>query len=442
MPVNNGHGGLFCVAVLPLNFRLREAVVVAAAMLLSGCVPQQEDRVTIRASFWGGVQQSVIEQRIVDSFEAAHPEIRVQIINSGGRYAEKIQAMMIGGIEPDVIMVDLLVYHNWAARGVLDDLTSFIDALEKEDPFMPLSLETFSWQGRYYAVPTNVHGLVTYFNRDVLAGSKIAPPDENWTWADLEKLGPALSRHGGNSAAPTDYACALPPPFFFMIGYGVKFFDDAHLPTRVTVADAPAAADAIDYWRRMHRNGWAVPRNTVLDQGESEMFRDGRIAFTFSGRYVTPILAMNPGLNWDIAPFPESPSGRVAPHGGTGLAISKRTRNREAAQAFVRHYVSTAGSKIAVTGGRMVPVRRSSAYGDDFLALSPPAAMRRYSETMEPGMSFSGGYMPGLLEINELVHRRLEQALAEPELPAAEIVEGLAGDLRRWHERTKKKGVL
>jgi hypothetical protein len=68
--------------------------------------------------------------------------------------------------------------------------------------------------------------------------------------------------------------------------------------------------------------------------------------------------------------------------------------------------------------------------------------MRRFTETMEPGRSSAGSYTPGSLEINELVHRRLEQSLAEPSRPAAEIVEGLAGDLRRWLGRMQKKGLL
>jgi len=423
----------------------RSSALVCALLftwLLSGCAPQAENQVTIRASFWGGVQQAAIERQIVQGFEAAYPGIKVEIINSGGRYAEKIQAMMIGGIEPDVIMVDLLVYHDWAARGVLADLTPHVAELERRDPFMPLALDSFSWQGRYYAVPTNVHGMVTYLNLDslVAAGMTISP--EGMTWAELEKLGPALSRRSGLSSAPTDYACALPPPFFFMIGYGVKFFDDRHHPNRITVADTPRAAEAIAYWRRMHQQGWAVPRSTVLDQGESEMFRDGKLAITFSGRYVTPILAANPKLRWDIVPFPTNHGERVAPHAGTGLAISKKTKHSAAAKAFIEYYVSAAGSKIAVTGGRMVPVRRSTAYGADFLRLQPPAAMRRYAETMEAGAASAGAYAPGLLEINELVHRRLEQSLADPALPAEDIVEGLADDLRRWQRRMQEKGFL
>jgi multiple sugar transport system substrate-binding protein len=419
--------------------RLLACALLIAFTGLAGCVPREDTQVRLRVSFWS---PPGIEEEVARRFEAAHPGVKVDLLITGGRYFEKLQSMIVAGNEPDVLMVHDTFFHEWAARAVFTDLTDFVQELHREDPYMTTPLETFEWNGRNYALPLATNAMVTYGNLEALAQAGHTFPWSTLNWHDLEQLGPRLSRYGGNPSSPTEYLCAMPQEWFFLIAYGARCFDDLHHPREVVVESETTIA-AFEFWRRMHQRGWAVPRSTVLDQGESEMFRDGRIAMLFEGRASSRIIMGNTGLSWDIAPLPVGPAGRPAvPHISSGVAISRRSKHPELARAYLRFYASDAGMEVPIERGVMAPTRRRQALGEMFLSRTPPASMRPYVEPVESGQITAMAYAPGRLEAAEIVRNRFEQSLAEPALSTAQIVAALGADLREWLKRMQEKGLL
>jgi ABC-type glycerol-3-phosphate transport system substrate-binding protein len=410
---------------------------LAAVFLAAGCVPREREQIRLRAAFWS---PPGIEEEIARRFEALHPGVKVELLITGGRYAEKLQSMIVAGNEPDVLMAQDTFFHDWAARNVFVDLTELVDEMHAADPFMPAPLEVFRAGDRHFVVPTDCNAMVAYGNIAAARFAGLEFPWSRFTWAEIETLGPKLSR-SANPDSPTEFVCSLPQEWFFFVAYGARCLDDPWKPTRVVV-DSPVTLSAIEYWRRMHQRGWAVPRSTVLDQGESEMFRDGRIAFLFWGRGSSKFIRTNPALAWDIAPVPKGPDGGATPHLSVALGISRRSRHQELAREFVRFYVSDAAVEVPVKAGQIVPVRRRQAYGDLFLNEHPPASMLRYIEPMEAGGLTALAYCPGRLELEEIVRKRFEQSLAEPHVPARDIVRGLDADARAWLARQKEKGLL
>ena len=415
----------------------RPARVAVVAALAASCVPHDEHEVHLRAAFWS---PPGLEEQLARQFEATHPGVKVDLLITGGRYAEKLQSMIVAGNEPDLIMAQDIFIHDWAARGVFADVTDLVRKMNDADPFMPAPLEALAWHGRYYAVPTDSNAMVAYGNLPVLNEGGRPFPWERLTWAELEALGPRFSRRD-NPSSPTDFLCALPMEAFFFTAYGARCLDDPWHPTTVVV-NSPVTLSAIEYWRRMHQRGWAVPRSTVLDQGETEMFRDGRIAVLFSGRNSSKYVRVNPARQWDIAPLPSGPGARGAPHLTIALGISRRSKHQDLAREFLRFYVSDAAVQIPMQAGHTVPVRRRQVTGEFFLGLHPPASVRRYAEPLEAGGLAAVAYCPGRLELEEIIRRRFEQSLAEPEVAAAEIMRGLDTDVHAWLARMQQKGLL
>jgi ABC-type glycerol-3-phosphate transport system substrate-binding protein len=204
----------------------------------------------------------------------------------------------------------------------------------------------------------------------------------------------------------------------------------------------PETRAVLEYLRKLHGSGYAVPPDVSSDQGTYQLFRDGKVAIHFDGRWRTPDFAGKTGFSWDVLPMPAGPSGQVTQHGGTGLAVSKDSRQADAARKFVRFYASEKGAALAAAGGRNVPVYRKMAFGEDFLALRPPENIRVFAETMEAGQSRLSVYCAGASQVRDIFGARVEQALSEPKRPADEIVKGLEEDLTRWLARQKKKGLL
>jgi multiple sugar transport system substrate-binding protein len=415
---------------------LRGVAVLAAGTLLAGCVPREGREIRLQASFWSNPG---VEEEIVRRFEAAHPGVKIDLLITGGRYAEKLQSMIVAGNEPDIIMVHDTFYPDWAARGVLADLTDFVSEADRTDPFIPATFEAFTREGRIYALPVDCNAMVTFGNRRAAAYAPVPYPWKEFTWDELAKLGPRLSRRD-NPSSPTEYLCALPTPPFFFTAFGGRCFDDLHHPRRVIV-ESPVTFAALEYWRRMHQRGWAVPRSTMLDQGESEMFRDGRIAFLFWGRAVTRVVGTSAALDWDIAPVPSGVSGRSVPHLSRGVALSKRTKHPEEARDFLRFYASDAGVKYPAELGQIVPVRQRQAMSESFLGHHPPASTRTFVDAMQAGLT-AVAYCAGRQGVEEIINQRFEQALAEPDLPIAQIAAALDADLQAWLRRMQDKGLL
>ena len=411
--------------------------LLATAFALIGCVPRETDQIRLRAAFWS---PPGIEEEIARRFEALHPGVKVDLLITGGRYAEKLQSMIVAGNEPDVLMAQDTFFHDWAARNVFLDLTDLVRELDAADPFMPAPLEAFKTGDRHFVVPTDCNAMVAYGNLAAARSAGLEFPWPHFTWQQLEAIAPKLSRRD-NPASPTEFACALPQEWFFFVAYGARCLDDPWNPTQVVV-DSPVTLSAIEYWRRMHQRGWAVPRSTVLDQGESEMFRDGRIAFLFWGRGSSKFIRTNRALDWDIAPVPTGPAGGRTPHLSVSLGISRRSKHADLAREFIRFYISDRAAEVPIKAGQIVPTRRRQAHGELFLNEHPPASMLRYVEPMEAGGLTAIAYCPGRLELEEIVRKRFEQSLAEPNTSARDIMRALDADVRAWLSRQKEKGLL
>jgi len=417
------------------------ALALLAVLALSGCTRSEEKVQHIQFSFWGSVMQEQTEKELIRAFEQENPDIKVEPLSIGTRYADKIQAMMVGSVAPDVMMIELRQTYEWAERGVLMDLTDEMREIEKTVTLMPVPETVYDRDGKFYVVPINCHGGAMYCNLDALKKAGVPFPYPQVTWEYIEKIAPRLSRKSGNPAAPTEYAMLLPSPVIFFNAFGASHFDDPFHPAKVTI-NSPQAAEALNFIRGLYARGLAAPPDVVRDQGTYQLFRDGKVAFHFEGRWRTPDFSGKTAFAWDVAPIPRGPVSGAVVHGGTGLAVYAQSRHAEAARRFVRFYASPRGAEISMLGGRYVPVFREVAYGEKFLSLRPPPSIRRWPETMEEGASRVPLYAPGMTEVETIFNSRMEQAFSQPQIPTETILAGLESDLNRWLERMRKAGEM
>jgi multiple sugar transport system substrate-binding protein len=404
---------------------------------LTGCTRPDAKENTITYGFWGTVEQQKTERAVIAAFEVAHPGVRVVAQPHPGtsmRYNDKMQAMLVGQVAPDVIMIEAARYDDWRARGVLADLTAEVESLAREYELMPVARQAFMREGRFYAAPINVHGYVTFYNRTALAATGLKLPADGLTWEWLLAVAPRLARRAGDPAAPTDYAMQLPFPTMIFWAYGGRMFDDLYRPTRATV-NTPAGLAAIDYLRRSFAQGTILPPDIgamAADHGTFQLFRDGKVAFFFSGRWVTPDLMGVRNFSWDVLPMPRGPGGSISQHGGTLLGLWAGSKNPELARRFIRFYASAEGTRRVMAGRRYVPVYRQLAYGPEFLALTPPQSLHVFADTMEAGASMFYLYAPGMGEVKRLFDAAMEKAMIRPDIPAPRILADLETELNHW----------
>lgn len=415
--------------------------MVLIGLLLTGCVPQEEEgRTKIVFSIYGSLEQAKREQVLVDAFESANPDIEVELLSiTAGRYAEKLQSMFVGRVAPDVLMIEFLYYHDWAARGVLLDVSEQAAEIQAEDPFMPLVAQAFQHRERYFALPINFPAYITYVNVDALKQAGIDIPAEGLTWSLIEEIAPRLSRAAGDPYAPTDYAVLMPDYVAPLWSFGARLFDDVKNPTKVVI-NSPETAAFITFMRELNAAPWSVPPSVRGLHGMYQLFRDGKTALFIGGRWETPNFTGKTNFKWDILPFPAGPAGSRPLHHGTGIAVAKDTLHAEAARRFVAFYASSEAARISMHGGRTVPAYRHLLESEEFLSLPPAGSTRNLGKSMELGSSEFFVYGPGARSIRIILERRLEQAIeVERDRPVEEIISLLETDLERWLAEYKRR---
>jgi multiple sugar transport system substrate-binding protein len=167
------------------GFRARIARLVCSAVA-AAAIGAQETRITFM--YWGSAAEDGLIRKSLAAFEAANPGVKVTPLYgvfSGTDYDAKIRAMAESGSLPDVSYFTAgELFYKYAAAGRFLDLTPYVDRERLRDRYLPQTW--MSLGGRVYGILTAAECQLVYYNRDVLAAAKIAPPPADyrraWTW--------------------------------------------------------------------------------------------------------------------------------------------------------------------------------------------------------------------------------------------------------------------
>jgi sn-glycerol 3-phosphate transport system substrate-binding protein len=123
-----------------------------------------------------------VEQKLVAAFQKANPGLTVKLVDAGKNYeevAQKFNAALVGGQQPDVVVVSDVTWFNFALNkqlSPLDDLLSkasidtsdYVDALYND----------YKTDDGHFALPYSRSTPLFYYNKDL------------WSKAGLEDRGP------------------------------------------------------------------------------------------------------------------------------------------------------------------------------------------------------------------------------------------------------------
>ncbi len=150
------------------------------------------DQTKLRVMTFFAYDNPEVEQAVVDAFEAAHPEIDVELeLTSYNDIFTKYQTQAAGGTAPDVISMNFENLRSFATKGAVAPLTEYI-ARDSYDTgiYYENTLDMHTVDGTVYGLPATFSDNVLYYNKDMFDGS--------------------LSRMWTATARPTPTATALP----------------------------------------------------------------------------------------------------------------------------------------------------------------------------------------------------------------------------------------
>ncbi|MDR0909715.1 MAG: extracellular solute-binding protein [Spirochaetaceae bacterium] len=149
-------------------------------------------------SWWADAEKSMGDA-LIDDFEAAHPDIKVERnFIAYADYAAKLNTMIASNSAPDVMFLNEYLISEWGEKGTTADLNPYY-AKAGVDPakfFIPAAL--YANGGKLWGVAATSTTTVLYYNKEMFSAAGITlPPDsaaKPWGWADYVAAATKLTK--------------------------------------------------------------------------------------------------------------------------------------------------------------------------------------------------------------------------------------------------------
>ncbi len=315
-----------------------------------------------------------------ESFEKAHPNIKVKVETVTANYQDKLLAQVAAGIAPDVVQLDPASFQKYSIRKAIIPLNDFIKKTHfKIEDYYPNIVEAHSLNGQMYVLPRDIAPIsIIYYNKRAFDEAGIPYPDGTWTWDFKER--PELREKDfiwvchqltkfDKSHRP--YRWGFAPGWQdllwneFALSAGGRWADDYKTPTKIRFDD-PITMKSIQYVADLTlKNRW-IPTPTeitsVLQSNSRQMFTQEKVAMYQSGIWEVPnmrrdLVKGKPGFfDWDITIAPAYKDGtRAYPTGGSGYGITANSKHPYEAWLLTSWMAGEPGMKEMVKTGLAQP---------------------------------------------------------------------------------------
>lgn len=357
-------------------------LLLAAALLLSLCVPAMAETTTVK--FWThqNVAWNESYEGLIADFEAANPDIKIEYTTFPyNDFEAKIQTSLMGG---DVGADVYEVWGGWMLDLVDNDVlceapADFIDAL-KDDAYAPV-LGTLEKDGKYYGAPLELNaeygGMVV--NKHLFDESGLEYPT---TWDEVMEIAKAVAEPEGDTMAMRglEYATLDTLTFNWLAMIlqkgGTYLKEDGSLD--FTTPEAVESFATLVSWIKddhvTNLEGLLIPSGLenydFLGMDEAYMLTRGSwVLSELQGTY-----GFEPGVDYDYIaepPFVEGVEQKWVAETGWSLCVPKNTQNADAAWRFVEFLLEPANLERHNIECAQIPPRASVANDPAFQEAAP-----------------------------------------------------------------------
>jgi ABC-type glycerol-3-phosphate transport system substrate-binding protein len=221
---------------------------------------------------------NVSRQAFLDSYyeyiKKVIPDLEVVYVSGS---SSKVLTMIAGGIPPEMQRIGMETFQEFAASGVLEDITPLIerDHINLND-FFPSFAKAITFEGGIYSMPTNVNPSVMYWSPSQFAKYGVAPPptrygDPSWTWEAIRELAKKFTIDVNGDGIPDNWGVAgTPRSEVTRIGsaWGARFMDDNFQ----FCGNTSEMAKALEFFTGWIQNDRSITLDTKpFDQGNAAL---------------------------------------------------------------------------------------------------------------------------------------------------------------------------
>lgn len=380
----------------------------------------------------GNVFQDFFDDVIIPEFQEQNPNIEIEqtVLAEWDELYQKTIVSVAGGNPPDVIRGKEFWLGDFASRGVLQDLTDYVEnsTVVDAEKFTRQAWQGTQWEGRNVAIPLHMFVRFMFYNKDLLEKAGVEPPTtwEEWTEAALAITdesnniwGTMLYNYNGTEDTVSHFQ-------YLLHQAGGQYWDDVE--ERFTF-NSPEGLEALQFQVYQLESGASLPMGVPTTQ----VVETGNVGIWISGSWSMANYAKNaPDLNYGVGLFPgnETRAGVIR---GNNLYVFKSTDQPAEAFKFVE-YLMTPEANLQYGEEMQYVTALRETQDQPFYQQSEAWETALKQTTLEdntwqdhfPGYPESAARFGSELQLAYLGEKSPEQALADGEKVASEVLQGLS----------------
>jgi raffinose/stachyose/melibiose transport system substrate-binding protein len=307
-------------------------------------------------TIWNAEPRKSALEAIVAGFEKANPDVQVEISNNEpDAYKTKIKVALGGPEPPDIYFVwsGEKMLHSFVRGGNCLDLTPYLDANKGEwrNKIVDASLQPYVYDNKTWGVPYLLQCTFFFYNKDLFARHNLQIPK---TWDELIDVCKKLKAAGITPLALGNlkrwpahhFPCVL-----FQRLMGNQAVMAQYDPLGPGDYSDPNWVKGIEMFDEFQKQGFFNPSPNGVDRDDARMmFYTEKTAMFYTGTWdFSQFSDTGPApssfwAKWDFFNFPAVPGGKgeqdALAGSPDGYVISSKTRNPEAAVAFLKYMTS------------------------------------------------------------------------------------------------------
>lgn len=351
---------------------------------------------------------------MAEEYMALHPEVKINLrtVQFPDMVNDLARAIATGDA-PDITYIDNPEVALFASRGLLMDLTPYIETSDvvKVADIFPGPLASVTYDGGIYGIPRGANTIALYYNADMYKAAGLDPDAPPQTWEELYEAAKVLTKPDDNvyglafSANSNEEGTFQFLPWVQMAGGD---YDNI---------DTPGSERALTLWKAFIDERLASPDSLIRGQWDSTgTFNAGNAAMSISGPWEIPRMSEEAKFDWRVAllPIPEEGAQRASALGEGDNVILSNTDQPEAAFAFLEFLYANMDRVWNDFG--YLPASKVDVVDPKF-----PEAYAVFEESMK--YARNRGPSPDWPQISKAVQTAIQSALTGQATPAAALAE-------------------
>ena len=286
---------------------------------------------------WEQSTQRLFNDELVPAFEAANPDIAVNVQYLDWRvFTEKLIAAHAGGVLPDIYQAGAEYVAPLATKGMALEVDKYLDAWGQKDDFYESAWSTVTYQGKTYGVPVLSAPQTLMYRKDMLAEAGIASPPT--TWDELEQVAVKATKRDGDKFLVSGFNAR--PIWQQYIWFLFQNGGDVFSTDGKVLVNSPEAVEALDFFSGLFNQDKVASKSSIAAPTANVGAMAANLVAMQLGNQLTvrDFRLNNPSKAGDlVVAEPISKKAQVTTNWTDWLAISRQSKNADAAWKLVAY---------------------------------------------------------------------------------------------------------